>query len=306
VLTAVLSRAEVSRHTQALRLLHDVRQAFSTRTLVETEHQTRFDTPSGNGPTLVRQGTHPGIPAWSLWVRTGFPAESKSSGALLQLYERHSGHVLAVMDGGHLTAVRAAVVGALAADALAKPEARNVALLGTGPTVSSALKALRLVRTLERITLYDFDLAASTEQALRLHQTLSARVRACETPEEAVSFADIVVLAGKVALPTDALKPGTHVTVMSAEHHGVPPLPSGLLERARCFCDDVRAPMAWAPTMVGDLTQVLTGAVPARTSADQVTAFFSIGPPFLDLVAAWHVYEGAKTDETVTRLDFEA
>jgi ornithine cyclodeaminase len=305
MLTAVLSRAEVSRHMQALHLLTEVRQAFATRALVGTE-QSSFDAPSGNGPTVVRQGTHPSIAAWSLMVRAALPAWSKSSGSLLQLHERESGQVLAVMDGGHLTALRAAVVGALAADVLAQPEARNVALLGTGPAVSSALKALRLVRTLERVTLYDFDLADSTEQALRLHQTLSARVRACETPEEAVSRADLVVLAGPVALPTDCLAPGAHVTVMNAETHLVPPLPPSLMARARCFCDDTRAPMPWAPKMVGDLSQVLSGAVPARTSPEQVTVFLSIGPPFLDLVAAWHVYEGAKADETLTRLDLEA
>lgn len=304
-MTAVLSRAEVSRHMQALHLLREVRQAFSERAAPGTGQST-LDAPAGNGPTHVRQGTHPSIPAWSLMVRAALPASSRSSGALLQLYQRESGALLAVMDGGHLTALRAAVVGALAADVLAKPEAKNVALLGTGPAVSSALKALRLVRTLERVTLYDFDLAASTEQALRLHQTLSARVRACETAEEAVSRADVVVLAGPVPLPTDALAPGAHVTVMSAEEHLAAPLPERLMARARCFCDDARAPMPWAPAMLGDLAQVLGGGVPARTSPEQVTAFFSIGPPFLDLVAAWHVYEGAKADETLTRIDLEA
>ncbi|MDP3237690.1 MAG: ornithine cyclodeaminase family protein [Myxococcales bacterium] len=305
MLTAVLSRAEVSRHMQALHLLTEVRQAFGTRGLVGTE-QSNFDAPSGNGPTVVRQGTHPRIPAWSLMVRAALPASSKSSGALLHLHDKESGQLLAVMDGGHLTALRASIVGALAADVLAKPEAKNVALLGTGPAVSSALKALRLVRTLERVTLYDFDLAASTEQALKLHQTLSARVRACESAEEAVSRADLVVLAGNVPLPTDSLAPGTHVTVMNAEKHLVAPLPPSLMERARCFCDDVRAPMPWAPKLMGELAQAISGAVPARTSADDVTVFFSIGPPFLDLVAAWHVYEGAKADETLTRLDLEA
>ena len=305
MLTAVLSRAEVSRHMQALHLLHEVRQAFATRPPVGAE-QTSFDAPSGNGPTLVRQGTHPALPAWSVLVRAALPASSKSSGSVLQLYERESGHLLALMDGGHLTALRSSVVAALAADVLARPEACNVALLGTGPAVSSALKALRLVRTLERVTLYDFDLAASTEQALRLHQTLSARVRACETPEEAVSRADLVVLAGPVPLPTDCLAPGAHVTVMNAEKHLVSPLPPSLMERARCFCEDTQAPMPWAPKMTGDLAQVIGGTVPARTSTDDVTVFFSIGPPFLDLVAAWHVYEGAKADETLTRLDLEA
>jgi hypothetical protein len=36
--------------------------------------------------------------------------------------------------------------------------------LGTGPAVSIALKPLWLVRALERVTSFDFDLAASTDE----------------------------------------------------------------------------------------------------------------------------------------------
>jgi ornithine cyclodeaminase len=305
VLTAILSRAEVSRHMQALHLLSELRQAFTARAQ-GGDQSISFEAPGAFGATVVRQATQPGIPAWSLLVRAAQPTTSKSSGALLQLYDTKTGHLLAMMDGGHLTSLRAAVVGALAADALAAPNARDVALLGGGAAVSSALKALRLVRSLERVTLFDVDLAASTEQAFKLQATLSASVRACETPEEAVREADLVVLAGPVPLPTDALKPGAHVTVMSAETSDAAPLPVPLLARARCFCDDPRPPMGWAPALKGTLAQVLAGAVPARTGPDDVTAFLSIGPPFLDLVAAWHVYESARRDESLTRIDLGA
>lgn len=298
MLTAFLTRAEVSRHMQALHLLSELRDAFSSRAS-GGDQALSFDAPGASAATLIRQATLPSVPAWSLTVRA-------ASGTVLQLFDRQTGHLLAVMNGGHLTSLRAAVVGALAADVLARPDATNVALLGTGPAVSSALKALRLVRSLERITLFDPDLAAATEQAFKLQAVLSASVRACETAEQAVAVADIVVLAGAVPLPTDALRDGAHVTVMSAEQSDGAPLPLSLLARARCFSDDQHPPMAWAPSMKGTLGQVISGAVPARTRADELTAFLSIGPPFLDLVAAWHVYESAKRDETLTRIDLEA
>lgn len=37
-------------------------------------------------------------------------------------------------------------------------------------------------------------------------------------------------------------------------------------------------------------------------SRDDITLFASVSPPFLDLVAALHVFEGAQRDETLTRL----
>lgn len=140
---------------------------------------------------------------------------------------------------------------------------------------------------------------------MKLQATLSARVKACETVEEAVALADVVVLTGSVPLPTDCVRDGAHVTVMSAERWQKSPLPESLLARARCFSDE-KASLPWAPALQGDLGQVLSTAVAPRTSVEQVTVFLSTGPPFLDLVAAWHVCEGAKHDEAVTRLNLDA
>lgn len=301
MLTTFLTRAEVSRRMQALHLLNEVKQAFAVRGVQQT---VDFDVP-GHAPTSLRLATHPGIPAWSLTVKTDQPADSKVSGTVVQLFDAESGKLLALMDGGHLTTLRASIVGALAADMLARSDATNVALLGGGPAVSSALKALRLVRSLERVTLFDEDLAASTEQAMKLQATLSARVKACETVEEAVALADVVVLTGSVPLPIDCVRDGAHVTVMSAERWQKSPLPESLLARARCFSDD-KTSLPWAPALQGELSQVLSSAVAPRASVEQVTVFLSTGPPFLDLVAAWHVCEGAKHDEAVTRLNLDA
>lgn len=300
MLTAFLTRAEVSRHLRALNLLHELRSAFLRREGGQGDHSVEFPV-EGAAKASVRHGTLSGVRAWSVTVQPSTPATR-----VLQLYDRDSGALLALMDAGHLTALRASVVGALAADALARPDARNVALLGNGPVVSSALKALRLVRSLERITLFDPDLAASTEQSMALKAMLSVNVRACETEEEAVATADVVVMTGDVPLTVDALLPGTHVTVMAPERAAKAPLPQAVLTRARCFSDDRHPRLAWAPAIVGDLGQVLSGALPARTADEQITVFFSLGPPTLDLVAAWHVYEGAQHDETLTRVDLRS
>lgn len=295
MVTTLLSRGEVSRHTQALHLLREVREAFARQGAVAGSQATFPD------EVRVTRGALPGIPAFSLSVET---RTEKGPGTLVQLYDRDSGRLLAVLDGGHLSLQRSSIVGALAADVLSRPDATNVALLGTGPVVSSALKALRLTRSLTRVTLYDFDLAASTEQALTLHASLAARVRACETPEEAVAVADIVVLGGTVPLPVDALRDGTHVTVLNALRYQQPPLPLEVLARARVFSDDPRATVPWAPPAVAGLAQVIDGSVPARLEPEQLTIFLSTGPAFLELVSAWHVFEGARRDESLTRLDF--
>ena len=55
-----------------------------------------------------------------------------------------------------------------------------------------------------------------------------------------------------------------------------------------------------------ELGEVLAGTKSGRTDAGQVTIFGAVGLPFQDLVAAWHIYQGARTDDEVQRVDFQA
>lgn len=307
MLTAFLSRADVSRHLQALHLLQELREALTARVKSASVQSLRFAAPVAGGSTLVRQATLPGLPAYSITVRAEWPGDAKHvTREVLQLHDATSGKLMAVMDAGHLVALRASLVSALAADVLAREDAKNVAVLGQGSAASSALKALRLVRSIDRVWLHEQDVAANFELAMRLQQTLATSVRGADSVEDAVADADIVVLTGHVSLPVTSLKPGAHVTVLAPETFARPPLSPQLLAGARRFCDTSEAALDWAGPFHAELGQVLTKEVPGRTGADEVTVFVSAGPAFSDLLAAWHVFETAKTDENLTRIDLEA
>ena len=123
---------------------------------------------------------------------------------------------------------------------------------------------------------------------------------------EAVAEADLVVLTGQVKLDAAALRPGTHVTVLSAEQFDGSPVALATLEGARRFCDAPEPRLEWGMPFDLDLGAVLAGTQPGRTSDTEQTLFASVGPAHLDLLAAWHVYEGARHDESLTRIDLEA
>jgi len=305
MLTAVLSRADVSRNMQALRLLSELRDAFSAKARSASVQTLRFDAPVPGGSTLVRQATLPGLAAYSVTVRAEWP-DNDVARSFLQLHDSQSGKLLAVMDANHLMSLRASLESALAADVLARADAKRVAVLGSGTAASGTVKALRLVRTIDRVLLYEPDLAANTELALRLQTSLAASVRGVNTAAEAVADADIVVLTGHVPLPSDALKPGAHVTVLAADRFPAPPLSAALLERARRFCDAQEPAPTWGSPFHAELGEVLRGDAPGRRTPEELTVFVSVGPAFLDLLAAWHVYESAREDEALTRLDLEA
>lgn len=130
---------------QALHLLRELRDAFAKHDSRGEVTTTRESVASAS--TDLRIGALPGSPAFSVMVRTEALGEQPPR-AVLQLHEAPSGKLLAVMNATHLAALRSALVGALATDVLAREQAADVAVLGSGAAASGALKALRLVRAL--------------------------------------------------------------------------------------------------------------------------------------------------------------
>lgn len=275
MLTTFLSRTEVSRHINALLLMRELREAL-----------TKY-------PMQGDDGRLPDFPAWCVTTRQG-------AHSVLQLHDSATGALLAVMDAVHLSTLRASLVGALAADVLARSDAKHVAVLGSGAAASSALKALRLVRSIEHVWLNEENEAENFARARSLATTMSMAIHAAESVEEAVAAADLVLLTGGVSLGELKLRAGTHVSVVQANTFNFAPMSPGELQHARAFSDGA---FPWKQGAA--LGEVLRGA-PGRVDADDVTLFAGVSPPQLDLIAAFHVFEGARHDEALTRLDLES
>lgn len=317
--TLLLTRSEVSRNLQALTLLEDMREAFRADSLARTVAPQRTRVPlHGEGTaTVLFSGSLPGVPAWSVDVSARFPAITPPQG-MLQLHDLATGELLALMDSAHLTAVRTGVVGALGTDVLARPDASRVALLGAGKRAVLQLKSLRMVRTLSQAFIHDVDFAKAATVATRLYQQLSLPVRPVASVAEAVEEADIVVLAtegGKASLPAELARPGMHITALGTDEQDRVELSPELLERATFVCEHrgltlsggvVASAGLSEASIHAELGEIIAGLRPGRTSPEQLTLFCSVGLPFQDLAAAWHVYQAALGDEDVRRVDFGA
>ncbi len=303
MLTAFLSRADVSRHLQALHLLKELRDALTAQRKSASVRTLRFEPTPGSSSALVRQAALTDLPAWMVLVRA---ETTRAARSVLQLHDAATGQLLAIMDASHLTMLRASLMSALAADVLARPDAKNVAVLGAGPAASSALKALRLVRSIQHVWFHEPNMVDNFELTRRLQTELSMAIRAADTAKEAVAEADIVVLTGQVSLEGVVFKPGVHVTVLSAESFAATPIPTPAFSAARRFCDASEPALEWALPFHAELGEVLSNQKPGRQTSDELTLFASVGPAALDLLAAWHVYEGARHDEGLTRIDLEA
>ncbi|WPB77949.1 ornithine cyclodeaminase family protein [Archangium violaceum] len=318
--TLLLARSDVVRHMEALTLLSEMREAFRADAEHRTAEPQRARAPlhDKGSALVVFPGTLPGIPAYTVKVHAKFPGRSPAIQGVVQLHDLETGALLAMLDSGHLTALRTGVVGALAADVLARQDASRVALIGAGAQASMQLKSLRLVRSLNHVRVFDVDTARAVEFSTRMYHALNLPVRPAMSVEEAVEDADIVITTTPSREPflfPGMLRGGAHVTALGADEPGKAELSAGLLRQSTFFCDHRALNVAMgAPAGVGlgediihaELGEVLAGGKSGRTDAGQVTLFGSVGLPFQDLVAAWHVYQGARHDDSVRRVDFSA
>src|SRR6267142_2259861 len=141
-------------------------------------------------------------------VERGIPTHM----ATIFLVDPQTGTPLAVMDGRLITEMRTAAVSAAETKLLAPPDAKVLAILGSGVQARSHVEALRIVRQFEETRVW----SSTLEHAKRFSQEIGATVTSAE---EAVRDADVIVTVTSSKTPVlkgDWLKPGCHVNGIGA------------------------------------------------------------------------------------------
>ena len=134
------------------------------------------------------------------------------------LYDASSGVPLAWIDGDEITARRTAATSALAASWLAPASASHLALIGAGRIARLLPEAHRVVRPIERVSVW----ARSSERAAEVVAALSGQgfeTRVASSVEAAVVDADIVscaTLAREPLVRGAWLRPGSHLDLIGS------------------------------------------------------------------------------------------
>jgi len=131
---------------------------------------------------------------------------------IIALLRATTGEPLAMMDGRLITEMRTAAVTAVAVKHLSKPDAKVLAILGSGVQARAHFTALRCVRQFEEVRVWSRNAANATVFA----DEIGARAM---TAEDAVRDADVVVTvthASEPILHGAWVKPGALVNAVGA------------------------------------------------------------------------------------------
>lgn len=199
------------------------------------------------------------------------------------------GEPLALVDVRAVTALRTGAVAAVAAQELAREDARTVGMIGCGLHGTWAARCLAAAEYGPGVC-FDPDPEAAGQLAGELgweagsrEDALACDVVTCVTPgnEPVVGVGD--------------LRPGTHLNMLGADGPGKAEAEPEAVARCQLFCDEwtqashggeltgaVEAGLV-SREDVTELGAVLTGAHPGRSAPDGVTLFDSTGLAIQDL-----------------------
>lgn len=310
-----VSAAEVDAALTFNGLIDTLRDAFMKGAIQPVRHHHTVERPDAADTTLLL------MPAWSDFTQSGdgfmgvkivtVSPDNNSVGkpAVMGVYlllDGATGEPLALIDGQRLTLWRTACASALAADYLARPNARRLTVIGAGALSSFLAQAHAAIRPIEHVTIWN----RTPENAQKVADGLRAQGLAASVADdldEAVSGADIVSCATLSSVPLVrgvALKPGTHVDLVGAFSPTMRESDDAAIAMARVHVDTiggatkeagdiVQAMASGALTreaIIGDLYDLTRGKISGRGSADEITLFKSVGAAIEDLAAGIAVY----------------
>ena len=225
------------------------------------------------------------------------------------LFDGDTGTPRAMLDGNELTLRRTGAASALAARYLARADAERLLMIGTGELAPHVILSHAEVRTLKEVRIWGRrpERAREVADALRGHDF---SVAVCTDLQAGVAWADIISCATLSQAPLiDGrwLRPGQHLDLIGAFRPNMREVDDLTLTRGEIYVDTRAGAMVEAGELVqslaagviqpsdirAELSELVRGQVPGRSSPEAITLFKSVGTAIEDLAAAELAVEAA-------------
>ncbi|MCJ0764442.1 ornithine cyclodeaminase family protein [Variovorax terrae] len=222
---------------------------------------------------------------------------------VILIFSTVDGRPLASFDAGAITRLRTAACSTLAAQHLARSDARVLALYGAGTQGSAHARQFAEHFALQHILLCDP--YAPDDAAERLSRSCGVPV-SLAAPEEAVAQADLVITASRSPEPLfsgQRLRPGAFVAAIGSSLPHTRELDDSALERCAALVVEWRtqsmreagdivmaAPGILPDRKIVELAQVVTGEAQPRRNNNDILIYKSVGVGLEDVALAGFAY----------------
>jgi ornithine cyclodeaminase/alanine dehydrogenase len=239
--------------------------------------------------------------------------------ATILLSDHKSGRLLAVLEGGYITAVRTGAASGVATKYMARQNSVSAGILGSGIQAETQLEAVCVVRPINSARVFSPTPAHRESFARRMSAKLGIDVKPVGGAAEAVRGCDIVIAASSAKQPIlkgEWLAPGTHINGIGSHSTDARELDEIAVKRSIVVVDSLEAAMREAGDLLmpmadgvigkdhvyAELGEVVLGKKAGRAGDEEITLFKSQGLAIEDVSTAQLVYEKAKAHGKGTEL----
>lgn len=310
----ILTESEVQKvltMKDGVRLVEDAfRQYAEGKTALAPRLVMKLSGVAGN--FRVMAAVVPEMGGFGLKTLTGTPGKRapESTYFVMLYFDIETGALLAVIPATHITGIRTGAASGVATKYLARDDAKTVGLFGAGFQGRNQIAAIREVRAIEQVKIFDV--------VRKPAETLAASLRAdgidasvAASAEETVRGSDIIASATTAKEPPILgkwLEAGAHVNAAGANAPVKQEVDAEGFIRSRVVVDFQEQVLQEAGDLIAaiqsgafsensihaELGDIVAGNKPGRESDAQITLFKSVGVAIEDVaVAAW-VYNQAK------------
>lgn len=274
-------------------------------------------------PARIQTGGEMGVKVVSVFPQN--PAKGLPTiHASVLVLDSDTGQVLAMMEGGSLTAIRTGAGAGAATDILAQPDASRVAIIGSGVQARTQLEAVCAVRKIESVTVYSPTRANAEQFAEEMagQGDIPQNIVVSESANQAIDHADIICAATTSSTPVfdgNLLKPGVHINGVGSFTPQMQEFDEVTMQKSRIYMDSKPAVLEEAGEIIialqngsikednlaGEIGELINGKLAGRQSADEITFFKSVGVAVQDAVAGHIALRNANTMAIGTLLNLE-
>jgi len=225
--------------------------------------------------------------------------------AMVLALDPETGQVLAMMEGGSLTAIRTGAGAGAGTDILARPDAKSVAIIGSGVQARTQLEAVCTVRQIEKVWVYSPTKTNAEKFAAEMagQGPIPQDIVVTDASTDAIKDAHIICAATTSKTPVfdgTQVKLGTHINGVGSFTPEMIELDETTVKQSLIVMDSKEAVLEEAGEIItlleqgiideshlhAELGEIIAGSKSGRVDDQQITFFKSVGVAVQDAISA--------------------
>jgi alanine dehydrogenase len=229
-----------------------------------------------------------------------FPGDGPDRQQIVAVFDSENGALRGMVVGNSIGMLRTGAIGGVAIKSMARPDAECLAVLGTGRQARTQLEAAVSVRNFQKVKVYSRSADNRKRFTDEMSRKLNREILPVESAKACVSDADVIVCATNSSVPVFEMrwiKEGAHINTVGPKSVGAHEVPLDVAVASSVIATDSVEQLRSYPKphflvnlpqfeRIVDLADIVSGKVPGRRSAQDITLFCSVGLAGTEVVVA--------------------